>query len=201
MSTGIRARLAGFLRDATLDELAAARRVCGPSRLRRLLRHAIVARRRGRGHGVHGVAATAAVMRSRSRLLVFACAGALSGCGLFRGPAEARSLVLDLPVSRSEAVRRTLTAFREQGYTVRSSLTSGLNPETEPFKQGDAEAVFRAAISGSGSSSRVVLSGTYHTRELGGIVRSGEHEVRNSDDPIERALWSRLAQLRLTIRQ
>jgi hypothetical protein len=45
-----------------------------------------------------------------------------------------------------------------------------------------------------------VLSGTYHTRELGGIVRSGEHEVRNGDDPLERALWSRLEQLRLAIR-
>jgi len=129
-------------------------------------------------------------------LLVF-----LAGCGLFRGAPEARSLAVDLPVSRSEAVRRTLTAFREQGYTVRASLTSGLNPETEPFRQGDAEAVFRAAISGSGSTSRVVLSGTYHTRGLGGIVRSGEHEVRNGDEPIERALWSRLEQLRLTIRQ
>ena len=125
----------------------------------------------------------------------------LTGCGLFRGAPEARSLAVDLPVSRSEAVRRTLTAFREQGYTVRPSLTSGLNPETEPFRQDDAEAVFRAAISGSGSTSRVVLSGTYHTRGLGGIVRSGEHEVRNGDEPVERALWSRLEQLRLTIRQ
>jgi len=129
-------------------------------------------------------------------LLVF-----LAGCGLFRGAPEARSLAVDLPVSRSEAVRRTLTAFREQGYTVRASLTSGLNPETEPFRLGDAEAVFRAAISGSGGTSHVVLSGTYHTRGLGGIVRSGEHEVRNGDEPIERALWSRLEQLRLTIRQ
>ena len=125
----------------------------------------------------------------------------LAGCGLFRGAPEARSLAVDLPVSRSEAVRRTLTAFREQGYTVRSSLTSGLNPETEPFRQDDAEAVFRASISGSGNTSRVVLSGTYHTRQFGGIARSGEHEVRNGDVPIERALWSRLEQLRLTIRQ
>jgi hypothetical protein len=132
---------------------------------------------------------------------MLACCAALSGCALFRGAAEARSLAIDLPVARSEAVRRTLAAFREQGYTVRASLTSGLNPETEPFRQGDAEAVFRAAISGSGSTSRIVLSGTYHTRGLGGIVRSGEHEVRNGDEPLERALWSRLEQLRLTIRQ
>ncbi|MFL5616941.1 MAG: hypothetical protein ACJ79A_00945 [Gemmatimonadaceae bacterium] len=126
--------------------------------------------------------------------------GALAGCGLFRGAPEARSLAVDLPVSRAEAVRRTLTAFREQGYAVRASLTSGLTPETEPFRQGDAEAVFRAEISGSGTRSRVVLSGSYHTRELGGIVRSDQHEVRNGDDPLERALWSRLEQLRLAIR-
>jgi len=137
-------------------------------------------------------------VRARLALLLLV---SLAGCGLFRGAPEARSLAVELPVSRSEAVRRTLTAFREQGYTVRSSLTSGLTPETEPFRQDGAEAVFRATISGSGSTSRVVLSGTYHTRQLGGIARSGEHEVRNGDVPIERALWSRLEQLRLTIRQ
>jgi hypothetical protein len=134
-------------------------------------------------------------------LLLLASVGILSGCGLIGGAPAARSLAVDLPVSRSEAVRRTLTAFREQGYTVRASLTSGLTPETEPFRQDDAEAVFRAEISGTGSSSRVVLSGTYHTRQLAGIVRSGEHEVRNGDDPLERKLWSRLEQIRLTIRQ
>jgi hypothetical protein len=131
---------------------------------------------------------------------MLASLGAVSGCGLIGGSPAARSLSIDLPVTRSEAVRRTLTAFREQGYTLQASLTSGLNPETEPFRQNDAQAVFRAEISGSGSRSRVVLSGTYHTRQLGGIVRSGEHEVRNSDDPLERALWSRLDQLRLAIR-
>ena len=138
--------------------------------------------------------------RARSTTLAAAACLWLSGCALLRGAPEARSLTLDLPVSRSEAVRRTLTAFREQGYTVRASLTSGLNPETEPFRQGDAEAVFRADISGSESRARIVLSGTYHTRGLGGIVRSGEHEVRNGDDPLERALWLRLEQLRLAIR-
>jgi hypothetical protein len=150
--------------------------------------------------GIHGVAAEAVLMRRGARLLLLASLGALSACGLIGGSPAARSLSIDLPVTRSEAVRRTLTAFREQGYTVRASLTSGLNPETEPFRQNDAEAVFRAEISGSGSRSRVVLSGTYHTREFGGIVRSGEHEVRNGDDPLERALWSRLEQLRLAIR-
>lgn len=147
-----------------------------------------------------GVAATASVFRRTARVLLLAGLGALSGCGLIGGSPAARSLSIDLPVTRSEAVRRTLTAFREQGYTVRASLTSGLNPETEPFRQNDAEAVFRAEISGSGSRSRVVLSGTYHTRQFGGIARSGEHEVRNGDDPLERALWSRLEQLRLAIR-
>jgi hypothetical protein len=135
-----------------------------------------------------------------ARLIPLAVMTALTGCGLIGGTPAARSLAIDLPVTRSEAVRRTLTAFREQGYVVRASLTSGLNPETEPFRQNDAEAVFRAEISGSGTRSRVVLSGTYHTRELGGIVRSGEHEVRNGDDPLERALWSGLEQLRLAIR-
>ncbi len=124
----------------------------------------------------------------------------LSACGLFRG-AEARDVTIDLPVSRAEAVRRTMTAFREEGYVVRATLTSGSQPETEPFKQGDAEAVFHASISGSGSTSRVVLSGTYHRKQFGGIVKSGEHEVRNSDDPIERVLWNRLQQLRLAIRE
>jgi hypothetical protein len=140
-------------------------------------------------------------MRRGARLLLLASVGTLTACGLIGRAPAARSLVLDLPVTRSEAVRRTLTAFREQGYTVRASLTSGLKPETEPFRQDDAEVVFRAEISGTGSSSRVVLSGSYHTRELAGIVRSGEHEVRNGDDPLERKLWSRLEQLRLAIRQ
>src|SRR5436305_12091566 len=110
-----------------------------------------------------------------------------AACGLFRGAPEERDLIIDLPISRSEAVRRTLTAFREEGYVVRATLTSGSQPVTEPFKQGDAEAVFRADVTGSGRTSRVVLSGTYHTKQFGGIVKSGEHEVRNSDDPIERA--------------
>ena len=138
--------------------------------------------------------------RARWGLLVALAGAPMSGCALFRGAPEARSLAVDLPVSRSEAVRRTLSAFREQGYVVRSSLSSGLNPETEPFRQGEAEAVFRAAITGSSTSARVVLSGTYRVVQFGGIVRMGEKEVRNSDDPTERALWSRLEQIRLTIR-
>ena len=139
--------------------------------------------------------------RRRTRaVLAVALVTSLGACGLFRG-AEEKTLVLDLPVSRSQAVRRTLTAFREQGYVIRSSLTSGLNPETEPFRQGDARAVLRASISGSQSGSRIVLSGTYHKEQFGGIARGDERDIRNGDDPIERALWSRLDQIRLTIRQ
>jgi len=125
----------------------------------------------------------------------------LTGCGLIGGKPAERDVTIDLPVSRSTAVRRVRSAFRDEGYVIRSTLTSGTKPETEPFRQGDAEAVFRAEITGSGSTSRVVLSGTYHTKQFGGIVKSGEHEVRNSDDPTERALWNRLQQLRLAIRE
>jgi hypothetical protein len=147
------------------------------------------------------VPATGRALEHRAApLLLLACL-ALGGCALLRGAPEPRSITVDLPVTRSEAVRRTLTAFREQGYTVRASLTSGLNPETEPFRDGDAEAVFRAAISGSQGSARVVLSGTYRVRQFGGIVRTDEKEVRQSDDPLERRLWSRLEQLRLAIRE
>lgn len=141
-------------------------------------------------------------MRGRTRLLlILPLVAVLPACGLLRGAPEERAVTVDLTVPRSEAVRRTLAAFREQGYPIRSTLTSGLKPETEPFRQGEAEAVFRAEIAGTGSTSRVVLSGTYHRVQFGGIVRTGEHEVRNSDDPTERALWSRLQQLRLAIRQ
>ena len=126
----------------------------------------------------------------------------VSGCALLRGPAPARALDVDLPVSRAEAVRRTLTAFREQGYPIRSSLTSGLQPESEPFRQGDeAEVVFRATISGTTQASRVVLSGTYRKLLLRGVVRDDDVKpVQASDDPLERKLWTRLEQLRLAIR-
>jgi hypothetical protein len=140
-------------------------------------------------------------MRLRAVLPTIACSATLVGCGLFRGAPEERDVTIDLPVSRSAAVRRVTSAFRDEGYVIRSTLTSGTKPETEPFRQGDAEAVFRAEVTGSGSTSRVVLSGTYHTKQFGGIVKSGEHEVRNSDDPTERALWNRLQQLRLAIRE
>jgi hypothetical protein len=126
---------------------------------------------------------------------------ALTACGLIGGRPAERDVTIDLPVSRSAAVRHVTAAFRDQGYVIRNTLTSGTKPETEPFRQGDAEAVFRAEITGSGSTSRVVLSGTYQTKLFCGFVKSGEQEVRNSDDPTERALWNRLQQLRLAIRE
>jgi hypothetical protein len=133
--------------------------------------------------------------------LLLACS-TLTGCAILRGPEPARAITVDLSVSRAEAVRRTLTAFREQGYPVRATMTSGLQPESEPFRQGDeAEAVFRATISGSAQSSRVVLSGTYRRLLLRGVVRDDDvKDVRASDDPLERKLWTRLEQLRLAIR-
>lgn len=140
------------------------------------------------------------MMRMRIVALAALCS-MLGGCALFRGAPEDRAITVDLRVSRADMVRRTLTAFREQGYPIRSTLTSGLNPETEPFRQGDAEAVFRAAITGSERSARVVLSGTYHTVRLGGMIKGKEAEVRRSDDEVERALWNRLEQLRLAIQQ
>lgn len=135
-----------------------------------------------------------------SSIACVAILAAFTACGLIGGKPAERDVTIDLPVSRSAAVRRVTSAFREEGYVIRSTLTSGSKPETEPFRQGDAEAVFRADVTGSGSTSRVVLSGTYHIKQFGGIVKSGEREVRNSDDPVERALWTRLQQLRLAIR-
>jgi hypothetical protein len=126
---------------------------------------------------------------------------ALSGCALLRGPPPATEVAVSLGVSRSEAVRRTLRTFREQGYRVRESPTSGANPETEEFRHGDADVVFRAAITGSGTRSRVVFSGTYRPRRLGGLVHGDERPVRDSDDPLERELWARLSNLALMLRQ
>ncbi|MEO6524993.1 MAG: hypothetical protein ABIP93_00045 [Gemmatimonadaceae bacterium] len=139
--------------------------------------------------------------RSTAALALLMGCLTFTGCAAFRSRApDDRSIAIELPVSRAEAVRRTLSAFREQGYPVRNTLTSGTQPESEPFRQGDAEVVFRAAISGSERTSRVVLSGTYRRVRLGGTIRGGEEEVRRSDDPLLRTLWNRMDQLRLTIR-
>jgi hypothetical protein len=144
----------------------------------------------------------ASVITPRSLLVaLLLTSSALGGCSLFRRDTAPKSLAVDLPVSRADAIRATTTAFREQGYKVRSTLTSGSQPETEPFRQwDDAEAVFRASISGNAKSSRVVLTGSYRRLHLRGVVRDDdEHELHNSNDPVESALWKRLEQLRLAI--
>jgi hypothetical protein len=149
--------------------------------------------------------ATLSVSRT-GRALVGACALALAGCGgLFgRAPIE-REITVNLEVPRREALRRTLATFRAQGYTVRESLTGASEPETEPFVHrggdGDAEAVFRAAITGTERQSRVVLTGSYRKRQLAGIVRGKEQEIRKTDDQLERELWDRLYNLSLVIRR
>jgi hypothetical protein len=125
---------------------------------------------------------------------------AFSACGLIRGRPPAREVAVSLSVSRSEAVRRTLAAFRDQGYQVKETVTSGTNPETEEFRHENADVVFRAEITGSASSSRVVFSGTYRERRLGGLMRGDERAVLNSDDPLERELWARLNNLALMLR-
>lgn len=146
--------------------------------------------------------ASPAVRRRAAALAWLVLALALGGCaGLFGRAPEDREIAIDLPISRDEAVRRTLATFRVQGYQVRETLTSGTAPETEPFEHDGTEAVFRAAITGSGRTSRVVLTGTYRRVQLGGIVRGREREVRRSDDPTERALWDRLQNLGLVIRR
>jgi hypothetical protein len=151
--------------------------------------------------GLLGASSARHTARRMAALTMLVGCSTFTGCGFFRGSPADRAITVELPVSRAEAVRRTLTAFREQGYKVKASLTSGQNPETEPFRQGDTEAVFRAAISGSSKASQVVFSGTYRKVQFGGVVRMDAKEVRNSDDPIERTLWNRLQQLRLTIRE
>ena len=113
-----------------------------------------------------------------------------------------RQVAVDLTVSRTEAVRRTQAVLREQGYRVKSTLTSGTEPETESFRQGDeAEAVFRAHITGDRRASRVVLTGTWRPRELRGLVLGHERELRRSDDSPERELWARLENLGVAIRR
>ena len=140
--------------------------------------------------------------RSRSTLAALACAVALAGCAGLRGRApEDRAVTVSLSVSRAEAVRRTLQAFRAQGYQLRETLTSGTEPETEPFRHDDADAVFRATIVSTSRGSRVTLTGTYRKRELGGLTHGRQHEVRRSDDPLERELWARLDNLGVAIRR
>ena len=127
----------------------------------------------------------------------------LSGCALFRGrDPEDRQITVELPVPRTEAVRRTHAVFRAQGYRIRETLTSGTEPETERFRHADADVVFRAAIDGEGRRSRVVFTGTYRERDLGGLVHGSEKEVRrDSDEKLDRELWARLQNLAITLKR
>ena len=141
--------------------------------------------------------------RARPALMAALASTALlqSSCASLRGREPDREIVIDLSTTRAEAVRRTTATFREQGYEIRESLTSGANPETVPFRhRDDADAVFRAAITGSGQAARVVFSGTYRRRQLGGLMHGDERPVRNSDDPLERELWARLTNLAVVLR-
>ena len=56
--------------------------------------------------------------------------GALAACGLIGGRPAERDVTIDLPISRSAAIRRVTSAFRDEGYVIRSTLTSGSKPET-----------------------------------------------------------------------
>ena len=110
-------------------------------------------------------------------------------------------MTVGLSVSRPDAVRRTLAAFRDQGYRIKESLTSGTDIVTQPFAHtDDIEATFKAAITASGGTSRVVLSGTYRERSLGGIVRGREHPIVRATEGVEGELWARLQNLALAIR-
>jgi len=125
-----------------------------------------------------------------------------TGCAsVFGRRPEDRTVTVSLPMSRPAAVRRTLAAMREQGYRIRESLTSGGELVTEPFRHTNkVEAVFRAVITESGRTSRVVLSGSYHERQFGGIARGKEREITRSDEGLPGELWARLQNLALAIR-
>jgi hypothetical protein len=155
-------------------------------------------RRAGARHaGARHVGARARCLALTLLLLLASACSALRG----RDP-EDRRVTVELPVSRSEAVRRTLAVFRVQGYKLQETLTSATEPVTERFRHGrDADAVFRAAITSEGRRSRVVFTGTYRRRDLGGLVRGPEREVRRSDDEVERELWARLQNLAITLRR
>ena len=128
----------------------------------------------------------------------------IAGCASFGMREPARTVVVSLEVSRAAAVRRAQAALRAQGYTVKETLTSGSELETEPFRHehdGDRyEAVFRAVVTAAGDATRVTLSGTYRRIQLAGIVRGKEQELRESGEGVEGELWSRLENLRLAIR-
>jgi hypothetical protein len=140
--------------------------------------------------------------RARIRMLALL---SMTGCAALGGrPPEVREIAVEMPVARGEAIRRTAAVFREQGYRIRETPTSGTEPETEPFRHGDADAVFRAVVSGSATTSRVVFSGTYRPRQLAGLTHGSErpvHHVDADDLPLDRELWARLDNLAIMLRR
>lgn len=136
---------------------------------------------------------------ARSILLLLLLA-APSACAT-AGRDSSRAATVTLRESRASAVRRTLDAFREQGYRVKETLTSGSEIVSEPFDHDrHTEAVFRATITEGEREARIRLTGTYREKSLGGLVKSSEREVRRATEGVEGALWARLQNLALAIR-
>ena len=137
-------------------------------------------------------------MAARAALLLLLL---LPGCAT-AGREDSRAATVALRESRPSAVRRTLRAFREQGYQVKETLTSGTDIVSEPFDHDrETEAVFRATITEEdGGRARVRLTGTYREKSLGGLIKSREREVHRATEGVEGALWARLQNLAVAIR-
>jgi hypothetical protein len=137
-------------------------------------------------------------------MLVVALLPMATACASLGVREPARTVVVSLEGSRAAAIRRAQAAFRAQGYTVKETLTSGSELETEPFRHehdGDRyEAVFRAVVTAAGDATRVTLSGTYRRVQLAGLLRREYEELRESKEGVEGELWARLENLRLAIR-
>ena len=139
-----------------------------------------------------------APLRTRAALLLLFL---LPGCATAGREDSSRAATVALRETRPSAVRRTLRAFREQGYQVKETLTSGSDIVSEPFDHDrQTEAVFRAQISEESGRARVRLTGTYREKSLGGLIKSREREVRRATEGVEGALWARLQNLAVAIR-
>ena len=137
---------------------------------------------------------------TRAALLLLLLA-APSACATAGRGDSSRAATVTLRESRASAVRRTLNAFREQGYQVKETLTSGSEIVSEPFEHDrGTEGVFRASITEGDGEARIRLTGTYREKSLGGLVKSREREVRRATEGVEGALWARLQNLALAIR-
>lgn len=136
-------------------------------------------------------------MLARAALLLLLL---LPGCAT-AGREDSRAATVALRESRPSAVRRTLRAFREQGYQVKETLTSGSEIVSEPFDHDrETEAVFRATITEEEGRATVRLTGSYREKSLGGLIRSREREVIRATEGVEGALWARLQNLAVAIR-